>query len=33
MHTSGRVTWLTEDDVAELLRELGRDSTNWLGGG
>jgi serine/threonine-protein kinase HipA len=30
---TGRVIWLTEDDVAQLLRELGRDSTNWLGGG
>jgi serine/threonine-protein kinase HipA len=30
---AGRVIWLTEDDVARLLRELGRDSTNWLGDG
>lgn len=28
---SGNVTWLTEDDVAERLRELRRDSTAWLG--
>ena len=27
----GRVTWLTEDDVAERLRELRADSTAWLG--
>ncbi len=30
---AGRVIWLTEDDVAQLLRGLGRDSTNWLGDG
>ena len=28
---SGDVTWLTEDDVAERLRELRHDSTAWLG--
>jgi serine/threonine-protein kinase HipA len=28
---SGDVTWLTEDDVAERLRELRQDSTAWLG--
>jgi serine/threonine-protein kinase HipA len=28
---SGNVTWLTEDDVAERLRELRQDSTAWLG--
>jgi serine/threonine-protein kinase HipA len=28
---TGSVTWLTEDDVAERLRELRRDSSNWLG--
>src|SRR5277367_4967840 len=28
MRGAGRVIWLTEDDVAQLLRELGRDSTN-----
>jgi len=28
---SGDVTWLTDDDVAERLRELRRDSTAWLG--
>ena len=33
VHTAGRVTWLTEDDVAQVLRELGRDSTSWLGVG
>ena len=27
----GDVTWLTEDDVAERLRQLGQDSTAWLG--
>jgi serine/threonine-protein kinase HipA len=27
----GDVTWLTEDDVAERLRELRQDSTAWLG--
>lgn len=27
----GDVTWLTEDDVAERLRELKADSTAWLG--
>jgi serine/threonine-protein kinase HipA len=27
----GRVTWLTEADVAERLRDLKRDSTAWLG--
>ncbi|MGH3252193.1 MAG: type II toxin-antitoxin system HipA family toxin [Trebonia sp.] len=31
LHSPGRVTWLTTDDVAQLLRELGRDSTSWLG--
>ena len=29
--TSGSVTWLSEDDVAERLRDLRRDSTAWLG--
>src|SRR3984957_11200610 len=33
MHSAGQVTWLTEDDVAQVLRELGRDSTSWLGVG
>lgn len=28
---TGRVTWLTDDDVAERLRELKQDSTAWLG--
>lgn len=28
---SGNATWLTEDDVAERLRELRQDSTAWLG--
>lgn len=27
----GRVTWLTEDDVARRLRELREDTTAWLG--
>lgn len=27
----GGVAWLTQDDVADILRELGRDSTSWLG--
>lgn len=27
----GHITWITEDDVAELLRELRRDPANWLG--
>lgn len=27
----GAVTWLTDSDVAERLRELRADSTNWLG--
>ena len=30
---AGRVIWLTEDDVEQLLLGLGRDSTNWLGDG
>jgi serine/threonine-protein kinase HipA len=29
----GRVTWLTTDDVAELLRTVRRDQTAWLGAG
>ncbi|MBO0803987.1 MAG: type II toxin-antitoxin system HipA family toxin [Nocardiopsaceae bacterium] len=29
----GQITWLTTGDVAQLLRDLGRDSTNWLGAG
>jgi serine/threonine-protein kinase HipA len=33
IHGAGQVTWLTEDDVAHALRELGRDSTSWLGDG
>jgi serine/threonine-protein kinase HipA len=33
LHGAGHVTWLTEDDVAQLLRELRRDSTSWLGAG
>jgi HipA-like protein len=33
VHGEGRVTWLTEDDVAQVLRELERDSTSWLGVG
>jgi serine/threonine-protein kinase HipA len=28
---SGDVAWLTDDDVAERLRELREDSTAWLG--
>jgi serine/threonine-protein kinase HipA len=28
----GHVTWLTDDDVAQRLRELRQDSTAWLGG-
>jgi serine/threonine-protein kinase HipA len=28
---SGDVAWLTDDDVAERLRELREDSTSWLG--
>lgn len=28
---SGEVAWLTDDDVAERLRELRQDSTAWLG--
>jgi serine/threonine-protein kinase HipA len=28
---TGEVTWLTEDDVAQRLRELREDSTAWLG--
>lgn len=31
MHGAGHVNWLTEDDVARVLGELGRDSTSWLG--
>jgi serine/threonine-protein kinase HipA len=31
MRGEGRVIWLAEDDVARVLRELGRDSTSWLG--
>ena len=27
----GGVTWLSEDDVAQRIRELRRDSTSWLG--
>jgi len=27
----GRVTWLTEDEVGERLRDLREDSTSWLG--
>jgi serine/threonine-protein kinase HipA len=33
IHGAEQVTWLTEDDVAQVLRELGRDSTSWLGDG
>jgi serine/threonine-protein kinase HipA len=33
MRGAGWIIWLTEDDVARLLRELGRDSTSWLGVG
>jgi serine/threonine-protein kinase HipA len=33
MRGAGRIIWLTEDDVAQVLRELGRDSTSWLGVG
>ena len=33
MRGAGRVIWLTEDEVAQVRRELGRDSTNWLGDG
>jgi serine/threonine-protein kinase HipA len=33
IHSAGRVIWLTEDDVAQLLRGLGRDPTSWLGDG
>ena len=28
---TGEVTWLTEEEVAERLRELREDSTAWLG--
>ena len=28
---TGKITWLTEEDVADQLRELRRDSTSWLG--
>src|SRR3984957_19758724 len=31
MRGEGRVIWLAEDEVARVLRELGRDSTSWLG--
>jgi serine/threonine-protein kinase HipA len=31
MERSGTITWLTEDDVAQRLRELREDSTAWLG--
>lgn len=27
----GAITWLTEEDIADRLRELRRDSTTWLG--
>jgi serine/threonine-protein kinase HipA len=33
LHSPGQVTWLTTDDVAQVLRELERDSTSWLGAG
>jgi serine/threonine-protein kinase HipA len=33
VHNAGQVDWLTEDEVAQILRELGRDSTSWLGVG
>jgi serine/threonine-protein kinase HipA len=33
LHATGHVTWLAESDVAQLLRELRRDSTSWLGAG
>lgn len=28
---AGEITWMEEEDVAELLRDLRKDSTNWLG--
>ena len=31
MGRPGTVTWLTDDDVAQRLRELREDSTSWLG--
>lgn len=31
LRRSGEVAWLTDDDVAERLRELRKDSTAWLG--
>jgi serine/threonine-protein kinase HipA len=31
MGRSGTITWLGNDDVADRLRELRRDSTSWLG--
>jgi serine/threonine-protein kinase HipA len=31
MARPGTITWLTEDDVAQRLRELREDSTSWLG--
>lgn len=31
LQRTGDVTWLSEDEVAERLRELKRDSTAWLG--
>lgn len=30
---AGHVDWLTDNDIAQMLRELGRDSTSWLGAG
>jgi len=31
MRSAGHVIWLTEEDVAQLVGELGQDSANWLG--
>jgi serine/threonine-protein kinase HipA len=33
LQATGRVTWLVDDDVAQLLGELRRDTTSWLGAG
>jgi serine/threonine-protein kinase HipA len=33
LQATGRVTWLANDDVAQLLGELRRDTTSWLGAG
>jgi serine/threonine-protein kinase HipA len=31
LRRSGSIDWLTEDEIAQRLRELSEDSTNWLG--